>query len=76
MNRNTLILIAILVVLAAVGIGIYQRHAAQAPATGSSTVSGPDNDSPDAIDRDLNSIDTGTRMDVDLEATDKDIQNL
>ena len=76
MNRNTVILIVILVVLAAIGVAVYNRHAVQAPTTASSTYQGPTSDTPDSIDHDLQGIDTGAGLDADIKATDKDIQQL
>lgn len=76
MKKNTIILVVLLVVLAAIGITVYQKRAAQAPTTASSTYQGPVSDSPDAIEQDLNSIDTGAQLDADLNATDQDIKSL
>lgn len=76
MNRNTVILVVILVVLAAIGLVVYNRHSVEAPMTATSTYQGPTSDTPDAIDKDLQDIDTGAGLDADIQATDKDIQQL
>lgn len=76
MKKSTILLAVALVVLATIGFAIYQKRAAQAPTTASSTYQGPVSDSPDAIERDLESIDTGAQLDADLDATDKEIKSL
>lgn len=75
MNRNTALLIVLLIVLAAVGYMFYQRKAVQAPVEQPVYVA-PTNDTPDAIDNELNSIDTGAQLDADIQSADKDIQSL
>ena len=69
MKKNTIILIVVLVVLAAIGLSVFNRKAVEAPVVSSSTASSvaPVSDTPDAIDQDLNSIDTGVQMDADLD---------
>ncbi len=74
-NRNTLILVVILVVLAIAGAYAFRKHAAQAP-TAAPVYVGPASDRPGDIDAELESIDTGSQLDADLQGTDKDIQAL
>lgn len=75
MKRNTIILIVILVVLALAGAYAFRQHAAQAP-TAAPVYVGPASDKPGDIDQELDSIDTGTQLDADLQGTDKDVDAL
>lgn len=76
MKKNTIILIIVLVVLAAIGLSVYNRKAVEAPTSTTTSSVAPASDSPEAIDQELNNIDTGASLDADLDATDRDIKQL
>lgn len=75
--RNILVIV-IIVALIALGIFAFYRNQARAPQQPSvdTTYVAPTSDSPDAIQNELNSIDTGANLDADFQATDKDIKTL
>lgn len=76
MNRNTILLIAALIVLAVIGFSAYHYKSIQPKNEDGPSSVAPSSDTPDAIDENLGSIDTGAGLDAELQATDQDIEKL
>lgn len=77
MNTKRIVIIALVVIVAgAVAFAAYRRRV-QAPVSDPvTTYELPQSDSPDDIDKELDSIDTGADLDSDFRTTDADIKAL
>ena len=75
-GKKIILIALVVIVIGAIAFAAYRKRV-QAPVTDSETTYQlPQNDSPDDIDKELNSIDTGANLDSDFQSTDADIKTL